>query len=246
MDNPYAQDPRAAEPEYATYGASESNPLGIVGFILALTCLLAPIGLLISIIALFKRPKGFAIAGTIVGLLFSIPHAFIGYAVGSWYGMSPGEIVAASTTTEAGTILFEVEKERASTGSTPTSLDGLNLSQETREDHWGNPYRFEVDSANPTNWTLSSAGPDGVFGTPDDLNDLEAFSTNQSQQRAFVESFDQSVDPDQFDRAAARAEMQDAMMTFIRTIIGSENASTDPAPPAESPSGSTPETPETP
>ena len=51
----------------------QSNTLGVIGFILALTCCLAPMGLLLSLIAVFKPPRGFAIAGLIIsGLITAI------------------------------------------------------------------------------------------------------------------------------------------------------------------------------
>lgn len=56
---------------------SESNSLGLAGFILSLigffSCgLLSPIGLILSFFGLFKPPRGLAIAGFILGLIGSI------------------------------------------------------------------------------------------------------------------------------------------------------------------------------
>ena len=52
------------------------NGLGLAGFITSIVGwitfgLLCPIGLLLSIIALFKAPRGFAIAGLVIGVLGS-------------------------------------------------------------------------------------------------------------------------------------------------------------------------------
>src|SRR6056297_1203570 len=60
----------------------ESNTLGTAGFVTSLvgwvTCgVLCPIGLLLSVIALFKAPRGMAIAGTIIGGLGSLFVAFV-------------------------------------------------------------------------------------------------------------------------------------------------------------------------
>src|SRR5215210_2130737 len=61
---------------YDTHGAvmyperRPSNTLGIVGFVLAFC--LPPIGLILSLAALARRPRGFAIAGVIIGLLGSV------------------------------------------------------------------------------------------------------------------------------------------------------------------------------
>ncbi len=55
-----------------------SNGLGVAGFVVSLvglvTCLwiICPIGLILSFIAMFRRPRGMAIAGFIIGLLGSL------------------------------------------------------------------------------------------------------------------------------------------------------------------------------
>src|SRR5438105_4112972 len=51
-----------------------TNGLGIAGFIISLLAiptlgLLSPVALLLSLIALLRRPRGFAFAGFIIGLL---------------------------------------------------------------------------------------------------------------------------------------------------------------------------------
>ena len=66
--------PNNYPPQYRT----PSNGLGIAGFIVSLvgivgSCgLLCPVGLLMSIIAMRREPRGFAIAGLIIGLLGSL------------------------------------------------------------------------------------------------------------------------------------------------------------------------------
>jgi hypothetical protein len=232
MNNPYESPPRGGqfdqEQQYATYGESKpKNILGIVGFIFSVTCLLAPLGLLLSVIALLKRPKGFAIAGTIIGLLFSIPHGFIVYSGYQWSTMSPGEIVAASTSTETGTVIFAVEQHIARTGTAPASLDEVDLSEASRTDFWGTPYRYESGSSGGKAWRLSSAGPDGEFGTADDLNDLVDFTSDKSLQQAFISSFEQSIDVDQFDREAAKDELRESTIEMFRTLMGNPTVSPD-------------------
>lgn len=225
MKNPYQQDPQggqyAEEPRYATYGGPKRrNILGIVGFIFSVTCLLAPLGLLMSFIALFKSPRGFAIAGVLVGAVFSIPHGIVAYNSYQWATMTPGEIAAAHTVTETGTIIIALEREENRTGNSPTSLDNLGLSEATLTDFWGTPYRFEPDPSGGSNWTLSSAGPDGEFGTSDDLTDLVDFASDKSRHKTLAASFDQTIDPDQFDRDAAQEELRDSMMETLRVMFG--------------------------
>jgi hypothetical protein len=255
MNNPYSQDPAGNQHDdggqYASYGQPKrKNVLGIIGFIFSVTCLLAPLGLLMSFIALFKSPRGFAIAGVLVGALFSIPHGFIALNAYQWSTMSPGEIVAANTMTETGTIIIAVEKHTNQTGRSPDSLDNLGLSEASRTDFWGTPYRFEPDPTGGADWTLSSAGPDGEFGTSDDLIDLVDFASDKSGQQAFTASFEQSIDLDQFDREAAKEELFESTMEMFQTIMGNrspapnqgnsgtpaDDSSSDPAdPPTDTP-----------
>lgn len=66
--------------------APETNGLGTAGFIVSLVSfflcgLSSPIGLLMSGLALFKRPRGMAIAGTILGLLGSAWLFIGGFAI---------------------------------------------------------------------------------------------------------------------------------------------------------------------
>ena len=64
------------QPHVVYQPVQQSNGLGTAGFILSLVGLvtggiLSPIGLIISLIALGKHPKGLAIAGVIIGLIGS-------------------------------------------------------------------------------------------------------------------------------------------------------------------------------
>ena len=67
----------------ATGRPASTNGWGLAGFIVSLvsicTCgVIAPIGLILSIVGLFRDPKGLAIAGTIIGALFSLVGLFVG------------------------------------------------------------------------------------------------------------------------------------------------------------------------
>ena len=71
--------------QHVTIHAAPSNGLGVAGFIVSLvgflTCGLAcPIGLLLSLPALAKRPRGFAIAGSVLGFLGTAVLALWGFA----------------------------------------------------------------------------------------------------------------------------------------------------------------------
>src|SRR5690348_9132833 len=75
---PYPQQPMQpqAPVTHVFVNAQPTNGLGLAGFITSLvgivTCgVIAPIGLVLSLFGLMKPPRGFAIAGTIIGLIGS-------------------------------------------------------------------------------------------------------------------------------------------------------------------------------
>jgi len=155
-----------------------SNGLGVAGFIVSLlgffSCgILSPLGLLFSFIALFKRPRGFAIAGFILGLIGSVWIAVIVVIVFAIFGLS---IAAVSS---MGSGLFEVLMDTyriqaavalhyQNNGSVPLTLDGLGLDADTLTDPWGNPYRYEIDM-DGRHYSIATPGPDGAWGTDDDV-----------------------------------------------------------------------------
>jgi general secretion pathway protein G len=68
-------------------------------------------------------------------------------------------------------------------GRFPTAEEGLKALMEDpgvpgwhgpylrqlKDDPWGNPYSYQMDPTNPRNYVMSCAGPDGQFGTEDDI-----------------------------------------------------------------------------
>jgi hypothetical protein len=153
-----------------------SNGLGIAGFIVSLigllgTCgALSPIGLILSLVAMFKRPRGFAIAGLILGLLgsiwiiiavFVIGLGVIGAAVG--IGLAAPHLKALS---DMGTIYQDVQAEVARTGAVPPDLKSVPGKHELT-DPWKHPYRLVPHKDNT--FDIISDGPDGKPGTPDDI-----------------------------------------------------------------------------
>lgn len=83
--------------------AKKAHVLAIVGLVLAI--LLPPIGLIVSIIALFRvrrhGGKGFAVAGTIVGLLFTIGIVIALVALGGLIAFAKGPTDAVTGMNEA-------------------------------------------------------------------------------------------------------------------------------------------------
>ena len=140
-----------------------SNPLGIVGFVLSLLCMTSPVGLLISFIALFKSPRGFAIAGVLIGLLFSAILALFGWLASlAWpYVIETGEIIE-----DADALRNEIAAYKtANDGAMPTSIGDLGWNE---SDPWGNEYVLVADPTDQS-WSLTTLGPDGLESTWDDF-----------------------------------------------------------------------------
>lgn len=160
-----------------------SNGVGLAGFICSLVgllvCLpLAPVGLVLSIFGLRREPRGFAIAGLVLGLLGTLPViAFIVLIAFMGGIMAAGGAVLASlgagqlgATLEMGQIAAELIQQRQRQGSYPADLAALAASDpDLVEDPWGSPYRYTL-SADAKSFTLTSDGPDKAPGTPDDVN----------------------------------------------------------------------------
>ncbi|CAE7446260.1 unnamed protein product [Symbiodinium necroappetens] len=157
---------------YEGYGEPrQSNPLGVVGFVLSLLCITSPIGLLLSMIALLKAPRGFAIAGTIIGLLFTSVIGIVAF-----FAVVYGSFVVDSTklTLDLERLRIEAREYVDQNQAVPASLDELGWDDTT--DPWGHEYVFSMDSETNV-WELRSVGPDGVADTGDDF----AFDSTMEQ-----------------------------------------------------------------
>ncbi len=158
----------------------ESNGLGIAGFVVSLvgigSCgLISPVGLILSMMAMKREPKGLAIAGLVLGVIGSlwlIPLFALGLLGGILALFGLGAAVIAGDQFEASfeldTISAEVTAYIDENGSLPASLDDLSLETWAKTDPWGNVYRYSIDESGA--WTLSSDGEDGVAGTADDVH----------------------------------------------------------------------------
>ncbi len=174
--SPFATQTVFAQPEQQGKG---SNPLGIVGFICSLVGLLAScctcvfpvlglvslIGLVLSIIAVFKRPKGLAITGIIlgaIGLILTVVALIVNVAMGSVGGF--WSMAKAAGAAQA------VVKHHNTTGSYPSNLAALGQEYPPFmcTDKWGNQLVYEV-APDGSEFTIRSMGADGVDGTNDDV-----------------------------------------------------------------------------
>lgn len=67
-------------------------------------------------------------------------------------------------------LMLEIKFQGVEDGSYPTTLDLVREADQTEMiDGWGNRIRYEITDADQRRFTLTSAGPDGVFDTADDM-----------------------------------------------------------------------------
>lgn len=173
------------EPQTYYYQPPPTNALGIAGFIVSLsgmvTCLglICPIGLVLSLIALTKSPRGYAIAGSIIGVLGSVLGVLTtlvltgvigsGLFGNSYYSYTSSEIDSAS---------YDIDAHYQNNQDIlPDQATGQTLIA-SYYDEWGTALRYEPTANSATDYTITSAGPDAAFGTGDDI---VHFYTAQSQ-----------------------------------------------------------------
>lgn len=171
----HPQNPSQGNPyQGAGFRPRQSNAMGITGLIVSilglLTCgLLSPVGLLFSLIGLARRPRGEAVAGTIIGGLGTLAVvAVIGFFVLSGVAITEAARFAeANSKTQAAFAAAEseIEQFRFDNGSLPGGIEGNKLVLQY-DDGWETGLRYEPDG---NNYRIRSAGPDQEFDTGDDL-----------------------------------------------------------------------------
>ncbi len=155
-----------------------ANSLGIAGFVVSLvglfSCgLLSPIGAIMSMIAVGRRPRGLAIAGIVIGLIGSlwlialiVGIALVGIGgVLALVGFAP-QLEAIADQYNVNTAIKEHVRQHGALPGALSDLTGLN--EEHRTDPWGSPYRLETLDDGVTIVVISD-GPDKSPGTSDDI-----------------------------------------------------------------------------
>ncbi|MGP1345977.1 MAG: type II secretion system protein GspG [Phycisphaerales bacterium] len=190
------------------------NTLGLAGFICALigfACtggLLSPIGLILSLIALKDRPKGFAIAGVVLGALGScgiiitlllFPVVILSVLVAAGVGVG----ILAPLLGNESIAQFEMAAldrkigmyEQANAGSLPPDLASLDgASEGLLTDPWGNAYVFDPGTPGTDRpFLLFSKGEDGVAGTADDVVFLQGDVKIDLRDNEFGELLDEAA-----------------------------------------------------
>jgi hypothetical protein len=166
----------------------EGNTMGTVGFVLSLVgligccfqpaALLSLAGLILSIMGLSKRPKGLAVAGTILGIVglggFLIVFLLIGVAILAFVPLAIAVAAMAGpeieTAIEEAILHQQVAQYIDQTGSMPVELSQIpDLDERIKLDPWKTPYKLEVIDPGTEEYIIRSAGPDKIFDTEDDI-----------------------------------------------------------------------------
>ncbi len=155
--------------------AAPRNTLGLVGFLFSLlgvlTCgVLGPVAMLLSLLALFRRPRGFATAGAVIGLLSTLWLAAMGAAIVT--AVTRLEPVVEQFTEELARIAVvahatqEVQRYREEHGDWPDEKTGQELVGR-HVDAYGTPLRYTRVGEMVL---VISAGADREFATADDVS----------------------------------------------------------------------------
>lgn len=188
---PDTPSPYQASNVYIPQAAPQTNGMGLAGFIVSLvgllaTCgLLCPIGLLFSVVALFKKPRGFAIAGTILGGLGTLALASIGvlFVTGVFWGIAAAQNTQARFHNQFAmeTASLEIDQLYLQNGTLPNDVIGSqSISQSAMTDNWNQPLSYRKLASD--RFEIISMGPDGQLNTPDDLKLEFTMSPNGTSQ----------------------------------------------------------------
>ncbi|MDX2114174.1 MAG: DUF4190 domain-containing protein [Planctomycetota bacterium] len=141
---------------------ARTNTLGVVGLVLSFC--ISPVGLLVSLVALSRRPRGFAVAGVIVGLVGTIVWG-IGalLAASAWaYGPAMFKTLGDFTVIQQRLTVYAANNN----GAPAPDLTTAGVPGDALVDHWGTPYVFTPGASGT--WTIQIAGPDRTLDTADD------------------------------------------------------------------------------
>ncbi len=166
----------------------ENNGLAGVGFVVSLLGLVVPtgivslLGLLISLVALSRAPRGFAAAGVFFGLLgaaFWLIFLVLALAVGMLAALVGAVVFAGifmltqpeviEVTTDMANLALGIQYYEQQEQEMPEALDDLGLGVATLTDPWGNRYRYVLAANTEPGFDVWSSGQDGEFETDDDL-----------------------------------------------------------------------------
>lgn len=164
--NPYHSGPGNAAP---------TNGLGIAGFVLSLIGILLTCGTLniislpVSLVALAWKPRGFAIAGTIISVLGIGFLALVGWGIVAGFMGLKGLADLAGQQIQTQSVISDaknaIENYRSENNTLPDGIEGNKLVVE-KKDGWGTELRYDLEG---DSYLIRSAGPDKKFNTSDDV-----------------------------------------------------------------------------
>lgn len=215
-------DPRAVR-------RSRSNGFGVAGFVLSLmgffTCgVLSPLGLLFSVLGMFRAPRGLATAGMVMGLVGTGAIGMFLTAVSHESHHHEDSAIrhyeVHRTSERINQAKQEIEQFRLEhEGRMPEGVDG-NKMIVVIEDGWHTSLGYEPDD---NGYVIRSAGPDQVFDTYDDVTSRVAIT--DARMEGLV-SFDESIElvPQEDASADATAEAESATEAEASSETGGDSA----------------------
>lgn len=150
-----------------------SNGMGVAGFIISLVSLVicgipAIVGLIVSLLALRKEPRGFAVAGAIISFVALIEMVFVGMMMYSTFklvdefsGEIQNEISRQVMSRKAGDVADKWEED----GAVPSYTEGQEMLDGST-DVFDNQILYETDGES---FSIRSIGEDGQPMTEDDI-----------------------------------------------------------------------------
>jgi hypothetical protein len=189
MDQPYAQP--HAQPQFVMMPVAQRNGLGTFGFLVALigffipTGIVALLGLVLSLAAIGRSPRGMAAMGVIIGLLGTVfwlvvmgaalvvgVVAALGIAVVTAAGFAIMNPEVLEVSSDMVNVVVAVEEYKQDHEKHPAGLTDLALGVSITTDPWGGTYRLVSADPNANDgldFDIVSGGPDGLFDTEDDI-----------------------------------------------------------------------------
>jgi len=164
FNTPYQPVQKSAPPK--------ENGFGLAGFIVSIAGIFlcgipSLIGVVLSLIGFRKHPKGFAIAGLVIGLVGLLELVLVGFLAYSTYQVGK----SASNFIQNLPVFAELYDEARVVGDKWIELDRIPTQEEGDEllkdkrDFTGNPFVYETDGES---FSVRTAGPDNTLHTEDD------------------------------------------------------------------------------
>jgi len=168
-------------PDRVAYQPPPTNGLGVAGFVCSilgvLSCgVLAIIGLPLSFFALFKKPRGLAIAGFIISLFAFIPPALLVLVIGGGAALALIGLEGIAQTMQAQIAAQDIHAHYQQHGQLPDQPEADAILV-THDQFTGHAPSYVVTG--PTTFELHLPGQDDTWGTADDYT--ETFDVTQMQ-----------------------------------------------------------------